>query len=228
MLIPLSELRLLLFSCRREDAKEDFCVFSNSSCKWPQSKRGLRLLSHQIDATPKTQCFPCFIFSETPCVLAAISAAPRDVAILSSAGTIMQLGDSLSNRHTAPQAFASTSVLAWAHTYREEILVCVCGREFGSLAVNSEMNPNSHHLTFHLSLYTHTHGQELTKELHYWLGNRALSGALRVWSVVWACVCACGYVREGVSVVCCRRFERLIWVNRHNISLRALIQNDSV
>lgn len=24
------------------------------------------------------------------------------------------------------------------------------------LAVNSEMNPNSHHLTFHLSLYIHT------------------------------------------------------------------------
>lgn len=148
----------------------------------------------------KRSVSPCFTFSETPCVPAAISAAPRDVAILSSAGTIMQLGDSLSNRHTAPQAFAPTSVLAWAHTYREETLVCVCGREFGLLAVNSEMNPNSHHLTFHLSLYTHT---------HTWAGTHKRATLLaRKQSTEWSAegmkcsvsLCVCVWVRERRSV----------------------------
>lgn len=36
------------------------------------------------------------------------------------------------------------------------VCVYMCGREFGLLAVNSEMNSNSHHLTFHLSLHIHT------------------------------------------------------------------------
>lgn len=140
-------------------------------------------------------------FSVRPLVFPPPSAQlPVTLTILSSAGTIMQLGDSLSNRHIAPQAFAPTSVLAWAHTYREETLVCVCGREFGLLAVNSEMNPNSHHLTFHLSLYTHT---------HTWAGTHKRATLLaRKQSTEWSAegmkcsvsLCVCVWVRERRSV----------------------------
>lgn len=33
----------------------------------------------------------------------------------------------------------------------------LCVWVFGLLVVNSEMNLNGHHLTFHLSLYAHSH-----------------------------------------------------------------------
>lgn len=82
---------------------------------------------------------------------------------------------------------------------------------FGLLLVNSRMNLNGHHLTFHLSLYAHTHtGAKHThahKELVYRMRNGVGCGVLRILSGV--CLCVCEVVR-------------LIGVNRDNLSLRAL------
>ena len=63
---------------------------------------------------------------------------------------------------------------------------------FGLLLVNSRMNLNGHHLTFHLGLYVHTHRHKTlarTQELVYRMRNGVVCGVLRILSGVCLCVC---------------------------------------
>lgn len=68
------------------------------------------------------------------------------------------------------------------------VRVCVCMWVFG--LVNSEMNLNGHHLTFHLSLCAHTHRRKHTQRASLldeeWSGKWSAEDTK--WSV-FLCVC---------------------------------------